>query len=320
MATVHLQLGHLSAEQGDYGLARIHFDQSLHIGREFLNSYLEGWSHTYLGRLYDDGYGQHLEAARHLARASDVFAESGDLSYGSYVEWALGRNAYFLGGLDRAVHHFDLGLDLGRDLDSPASKSRALTGLAQVALARNDAHSAERTTQLAYQLAADAGRRPLATRARIVLGQALELLGRTVEARATFERARSEAREMGLPYIYCDAAAGLANVSLREGDIIQAGAFAAEAFDYLVDHSLAGCDNPAWVVLACSGAFSANGDIRSREAVRRGAELMLRSMETLDATSRQRFLESHPHRRELQQMMRVDRPARSLDLARITPV
>jgi tetratricopeptide (TPR) repeat protein len=320
LANVHLQFGHLAAERGDFARARSHLDQSLHIGREFLNSYVEGWSHAYLGRMYDDGSGQHQAAARHLDMASAIFVESGDLSFGSYLEWALGRNAFALGDLDRATQHFERGLELGRVLDSPASKSRALTGLGQVALARNDGPGAESATKLALQLVEDAGRRPLATRARIVLGQSQERIGRAFEARATFQRARSDSLEMGLPFIYCEAAAGLANVSLMDGDVSGAGAFAADAFDYLVDHSLAGCDNPAWVVLACYGAFSANGDIRAQEAVRKGAEIMLERAETLDAASRKRYFESHPHRRTLQQIMQANRPARPLDLARITPV
>jgi DNA-binding SARP family transcriptional activator/tetratricopeptide (TPR) repeat protein len=296
---VVMQIGHLYAELGDFSRARTYLEQSRHIGQEFKDRYSEGWSSIFLGRLYGDAYGRHVEGSKYLDRATSLARKLDDLSYLSYLHWAYGRNLLNRGSLEQALHHFESSLEFGLDLGSPSSKSRALHGLGQVAIECEDYVHAEDMADQSYALALDAGRRPLAVSALIQLGQAREGLGLVSEASTAYSRAWVEARDLGSPFMYCEAVTGLANTFHAAGQLVQATQLAGEAFTFLEEHLLAGCDNPAWVAESCVNVFRAGQDPRADVALKLGSKIVQRTATALVDADRHQYLTALPAVRRL---------------------
>jgi DNA-binding SARP family transcriptional activator/predicted ATPase len=319
---ITLHRGRLVGIQGDFTRAKIYLEQSIQLATAFNDRPAEGWANAHRGLACGPGLGQHTEAERSFDTALAIAQEVCDVNLEAFSRWARGRNALQSGDFERACGDFEETLTAGQRMGSAAVSSRALLGLGQLAYLWGDAPTAEERVQQALRLALDSGRRQERTAALLLLGQIQERLGLEDEAEASYRQTLALARELAMPYLCCDAVAGLASVALAGGRLAEAVTHASAVLTYAEEQSLSGCDEPGWAALTSYRALETAADARADDIARLGGGLLQRRAENLPAGQRQQYIDAFAARRELvHQFVERNQPKRrSTDPARSLPL
>jgi DNA-binding SARP family transcriptional activator/predicted ATPase/tetratricopeptide (TPR) repeat protein len=291
--------GRLSVYRGDYTRAQLVLEQSLHIARSFGDRFLEGYNLMHLGIINDVGYGRHVDATEHFNLALPIAVQTGDPYFDGNIHRAIGRNALHAGDFVRAEQAFNHAVDRARDVGNTRALGESLRCLAQLANASGDYVVAEDRAEQALHLSTEQGRRSASASALLTLGQARERLGRLSNAATSFTEAFNLADALGIPYLRCDATTGLASISLAAGDVGLAVRYVEETLTHLQTQSLAGCEEPGWVIETSIRVLTAAGDRRATETLRLGAELLDRRVSALPQPLRDRYLNTFPERRDV---------------------
>ena len=205
-----------------------------------------------------------------------------------------------LGDLDQAQRDLEEALRMLRANGDRVIEGATLCDLSDVALMRGD-------DALALALARSALDTLVATHARdrevdalLKLGQAELALKRYAEAREAFEQMRSRALEIGSPW-QLDAAVGLAQVALAEGD----GATALREIEAVLmplerGGTLDGTVKPRLIELICYKVLAQAQDLRAAEWLTRAQDALQAQAATIsDPALRQGFLTNIPYHREI---------------------
>jgi tetratricopeptide (TPR) repeat protein len=251
----------------------------------------------YLGITSDVAFGKHVDADEHFELALTIATQTGDPYLDGNVHRAIGRNAAHAGDFEIAGTSFSRALDRARDVGNTRAVSDSLRCLAQLANGIGDYALAEERAQQALHLSMEQGRRGASAATLLSLGLARERLGQLSNAAASYTEAFNLANELQIPYLNCDASAGLARVSLAAGDVGLAVRYAEAVLLHLQMHALAGCEEPALVIDTCHRVLDAAGDNRADEVLRTGAEILNRRISALPVTQRDRYLDAVPERR-----------------------
>lgn len=299
IARIHLNLGRLYLGNGSYRRARLQLEQCIHTSQELLDRPVEAWALAYLARVHADGYGQHDLARLCLDRAHTIERDMTERMFSSFLYWVGGREAMQAGDTDRAQTGFEQSLAIGRDLASPFSIARALSGLGQLALIMDSPGIAENLAEQAVQIAEDAGRHPTVAAGLLVIGRAREARTQPEQAAAAYQQARNIAIATDMPHILCEATAGLVSTALTQGDLQSARHLVPPVVQYLTDAALAGCEDPAWIVTTCLAAFEECGDSRAADVLESGLSILRTRLASLPVPEQDRYLDASPARRAL---------------------
>ena len=191
-------------------------------------------------------------------------------------------------------------LALFREIGDRRFGSHILAYLGLLCHRLRDDETARQHSQQALGIARDVGARRQERWALTVLGHALVGLGCLDEAAAAYRDAQDLWRELGHLSPAMDTLAGLARVSLAQGDPSQAQAQVGEILSYLETNSLEGTDEPFRVYLTCYRVLKANQDPRAQEILTTAYNLLQEHAgNTTDGEMRRSFLENVPAHREL---------------------
>jgi tetratricopeptide (TPR) repeat protein len=139
-------LGNVALNQGDYGAAKGHFEQSLAIRREIGDRWGEGNSLSNLGRVVWN-QGNYGTAKEYFEQSLAIRREIGDrLEEGNSLN-DLGSAALALANLPLAETYYQQALTIHQELNQPRHLAEDWAGLAQLKLAKGDQKSAGRYGQ-----------------------------------------------------------------------------------------------------------------------------------------------------------------------------
>jgi tetratricopeptide (TPR) repeat protein len=268
-AAMHANLGALYLRLGEYARSVEHHDHAIELYRELGDKDAEASVLNNLSLVHRRS-GELGAAKDALVRCLEMLRSADSISTGLYN---LGQLAVELGEIDAAVDHFAQALALAPNADShtylgmalrlrgradearthleraleignvPAGEAEALENLAALELASGDTEAALSLASRALSLVGDGGDQQVATSVRITLGEVRRARSEFDDAVALFDQALTTARRIGYGSGEVRALIGLAVV---------------------------------WRDLSRDADAQAAAD----QAVRRGAELGLRALES----------------------------------------
>ncbi len=310
-------LGVVAYNQRDHVAALRYLEQSLVLKREFGDRYAEGVTLNNLGlvalRLRDFTRAQQelVGCLRLCEHIQDREGESAALS-------SLGSLALRLGDLDKAQAYLERALVLAREIGDREGEAVILAIQGKLALTRGDLMAAESETRSALQLAQDIG--DPATQE-----VALTNLGHVLFAQANFDESAEAFRHaLGVRAgnIHSgrdtEPLAGLARVALKQGNLVQARAYAEETLALMETPEFDEVEEPfqayltCWQVLAATppDAPATAPDPRAAELLDRAHRLLQESAAQLgDESARRLYLQVVPHHRELVKAWQTGHPS-----------
>jgi len=150
------------------------------------------------------------------------------------------------------------------------------------------------------QIAQELGERRLLAYASTRLGHALLGLGRLAKAAQAYQQSFTLRQELNQPHLAIEPLAGLARVSLAQGNLSQAQAQVEEVLKHLETRNLDGTDEPFRIYLTCYRVMRASRDARAKTILGTAHRLLQEHAARIgDETSRRSFLENVPHHREI---------------------
>jgi adenylate cyclase len=292
-------LGIVTRQQGNYTGAQGYYEQALALFREIGDRRGEAFMVNSLGTIA----GQQ----RNYARARDYFEQAlalgheiGDRRGEAFPLANLGEVCLLTGDYAGARGYLEQALTLFREIGDRRFDSHILAYLGLLCHRLGDDEAARQHSQQALGIAREVGARHEESYALTFLGHALVELGRLEEAAAAYRDAQDLWRELGHLGPAMDSLAGLARVSLAQGDQSQAQAQVEEILSYLETNSLEGADEPFRVYLTCYRVLKANQHPRAQEILTTAYNLLQEQAgNTTDEKMRRSFLENVPAHQEL---------------------
>lgn len=290
-------LGIVTRQQGNYTGAQGYYEQALALFREIGDRRGEAFAVNSLGTI--TGQQRNYAGARdYFEQALALGHEMGDRRGEAFPLANLGEVCLLTGDYAGARGYLEQALTLFREIGDRRFDSHILAYLGLLCHRLGDDEAARQHSQQALGIAREVGARHEESYALTVLGHALVELGRLEEAAAAYRDAQDLWRELGHLGLATESLAGLARVSLAQGDPSQAQV--EEILSYLETNSLEGTDEPFRVYLTCYRVLKANQDPRAQEILTTAYNLLQEHAgNTTDEQMRRSFLENVPAHREL---------------------
>jgi len=291
-------LGLVSRYQGDNVQAQTYLEQALSVYRELGNRQGEGMILRHLGDIFKD-IDDYARAQTYLEQALHLFRETGGRQGEGFVLNNLGDVFRHLGYYARARANFEEGLRIFREIDDEMGETTVLINLALVFHNLGDDENARAHSEEALHVSSirsnDQGY------AFTSLGHALVGLGRLAEATDAYRQALVLRHELGQHHMAMETLAGLANVSLVQGDLHQAQTQVDEILSYLDQgNSLGGTEEVCRIYLTCYHVLRANQDPRAKAFLdTTHCLLQERAAKISDEEMRRSFLENVTAHREI---------------------
>ncbi len=292
-------LGSFAMGQSNYTSARGYVEQALALVREIGDRRGEAFPLANLAEVClrtGDYAGAQAYSEQCLARCLETGHRLGE-------GWSLinlGEVCLRTGDYAGARGYLEQALALCLEIRSRWFESYILAYLGLLFHRLGDDEAAREHSQQALGIAQDMGAQRQEVVALTVLGHALVELGRLEEAAAAYRDAQDLWRELGHLNPAMDSLAGLARMSLAQGNPSQAQAQVGEILSYLETNSLEGTDEPFRVYLTCYRVLKANQDPRAQEILTTAHNLLQEHAgNTTDEEMRRSFLENVPAHREL---------------------
>jgi tetratricopeptide (TPR) repeat protein len=288
-----LNLGVIFIEQNDFARATVCYEQALHICLEIGDRQGEDWAFNDLGiiSLYQGDYD---EARAYWGQALRIACEIGDRRNEAIKLGNLGEVFVDLGDYARAAVYYEQSLHLRHEIDDRSGLGITLANLGLLLYHLGDDEAGREYSQRALLIGQEIGSRRIEGIALVHLGHALTGLERLAEASDAYQKALALWRELGPPNMVTYPLAGLARVSLTQGDLTQAQAHAEEVLRHLDrDKTRGGMVEPLWMYLTCYRVLRANLDPRAQDTLNTAHRLLQeRAAKIDDEELRRLFLEN----------------------------
>jgi adenylate cyclase len=292
-------LGVLCLNQDNYADAEGYLQQDLDICRETGDRPGESIVLSNLGVLYS-GQGNYARARACYEQALDINRETEDRRGEHHTLGNIGHVSIQFGDYARARDCFEHALPIAREIDDSVGASYILANLGWLSNNLRDHGAARQYSLEALQIAQETDNRETQSYALIALGNALAGLGNLADAADAFRQSLEMRREIGSQDRVMESLAGLARVSLAQGDHVQAREQIKEIVDHLQASTLPGADDPFRVYLTCYRVLQANGDPRAKEILTKTHTLLQeRAAKIGDEGMRRSFLENVAAHREI---------------------
>jgi tetratricopeptide (TPR) repeat protein len=331
-----MALGH---HQGQHEAGKRHFERGLALARAAGARWLEAeilrqisWDHSLLGEhdqaeaclraalsIFQDVGDRHDEvriqhnlaafssnrfeyerAHGHWEEALRVSRELGARFHEAIMRLALTELLEVCGQYATARDHDRSVLPLTREIGARGPEILALLGLGCMSHALGESEEALPYVEEGLALAREIGERYVEAYALTALGHVLGALGQQRRARAAYEQALALRREMSQEAEATEAQAGLARLSLAEGDLAQALDSVEDILSHLESGTLEGTEQPLLVYLTCYQVLQASDDPRAHQILDEGHRLLQEiAGKITDPELHRSFLENVPAHREL---------------------
>lgn len=290
-------LGVVSNLLGDPAGSIAHFEQALRIYGEMDNRRDESIALNNLGVVSAE-QGDYAGAGVYFEQTLRIAREIGDRLNEDLALGNLGTVFVSHGNYAEARAYFEQALRISREIGNRGGEGITLSNLGQLFHFLGDDEAAREYSQQALFIAQDIGDRASQGYALMYLGHALAGLGRLAEATDAYQQALDLRCELGHPHLAIESLAGLAHVSLSQGN--QAQAHVEEILDYLERHTLKGIDEPFWVYLTCYRILCMNQDPRAQAVLDTAHDLLQEwAAKISDEETRRSFLENVAAHREI---------------------
>jgi tetratricopeptide (TPR) repeat protein len=292
-------LGVAAYYQGDVAAARAYWEQALQIRRDIGFRGGEGVMLINLSATATD-LGDYAGARAYLEQALHIARETGDPQNEAIALRNLGSNSDALGDYQGARACLEEALRICCQIGDRQGESIVRYAFGLLCHHLGDQEAARGYCQQSLQLAQELGDRRIQGYAWTTQGHALAGLKQWAEAAADYRQAPALRRELGEEYLAMESLAGLARVSLAQGDRPQAQAQVEEILRHLEGHAPAGMDEPFRVYLTGYQVLQATADPRA-EALLKTAHRLLQewAAQIGDEALRRSFLENVAAHREI---------------------
>jgi tetratricopeptide (TPR) repeat protein len=298
-SSTHNNLGIVARRLGDYTGARLHFEQALRISREIGKRQLEGTSLTQLGNV-SRYQGDYSKARAYFEQALSVNRQIGSRRGESTSLGSLGLTSRDLGNYAQARIYFEQALQITREIGVRQNEGIWLANLSLLCHRLEEYRDALVYGEQALAIFQDLGDRPNQGYALTYLGHARKGLRHLDEAATAYQQALDLRRELEQPHLATEPLAGLARISLAQGDLPQAQNHVEEILRHLETGALDGTDEPFRVYLTCYQVLHASGDPRAQEILTTVYNLLQeQAAKITDEELHRSFLESIVVHREI---------------------
>jgi tetratricopeptide (TPR) repeat protein len=264
-------VGQVCSDQGLYGEARRYLEGALVICREIEDREGEGAMLTNLGVIAGE-MGDHIAAKDYFEQAVHILHETGNRRIEGFALGGLGLVLLRLGDYGPAGETLERGVNTLHDIDEPQGEGLVLAYRGLLYHRLGDDEAARKTSEEAARIAEAVGDRATQACALTHLGHALAALESPDGATDAYRQALEIRQELDQLNLAMEARAGLARVSLAQGDVVGAQAQVAEVSDYLETGTLDGAIEPFRVYLTCVQVLDAAQDPRAAEIKRRARQ------------------------------------------------
>lgn len=211
-----------------------------------------------------------------------------------------GAISALLGDYAEARTSLDASLAVSRKIGHRYAEGQGLLYLGMLSLQLGDLEQACEQSQCAEQIAGQIGDAATQATALLNLGHAQAAQERYTVAAGTYHRALELLKDAGEPALSAEAQAGLAELTLAEGDLPRAVGLVEEVLPSLENEALTQTGEPFRIYLACYHVLQAAGDPRARQVLEAGYRLLQeRAARIGDENARRTFLEVVPVRRKI---------------------
>jgi tetratricopeptide (TPR) repeat protein len=292
-------LGGFHRENGDYAEAQAYYEQTLRIAQEIGDRRVEGFAVGNLGMLARER-GDYAQASRYNEQSLRILRETGDRLYGGFAVEQLGLLARIQGDYAQAQIYFEQTLAIGRELDALMLEVLGLSDLSVLYRDRGDSQAALEYAQKALPLAQKSGNLVDQAIAWVALGYAWEGEGRLEEAANAYRQVLTLRDESRLYDLTIESLAGLARVSLAQGNLAQAQAHVEKILKRLETRPPDEMAEPFRMYLTCYRVLRTNQDSRAEDILNTAYRLLQERAAKIDDEEMQRsFLENVPAHREI---------------------
>jgi tetratricopeptide (TPR) repeat protein len=271
---VSYTLSQIAHARGEFDEARRLLEDGLQLTRVLGHHIFDCFLLHELGLVYDEGWGRHLEAEDCFAQDLRQTQETGDRTREGFALAGLGRNALYLGDLDRAGRLLARALSVSQEVNSRGSAAIALRGQSLLAHYLGDDRRARRCAEETLAIARTAELRRDERLAVRLLGHALYGLGELPAAQGAYQQAADLDEVLGFEHLRVETATDLARVALAQGDTAQALMRVAAIVPDLEQGALAGLEEPVLAYLTCYRVLRAAGDARAAAVLAAGHALL----------------------------------------------
>ncbi len=292
-------LGIVLSKQGDFAGATVLCEQAISIAREQGDQWQEGMVLLNLAAMYGE-QGNHCRAREYAAQSLVIREEIGDLRGQSWSLSNLGIASANLGDLAQAKAYIESSLALKREIGEKHGVGDMLCHLAEITHDLQDDQAAQSYADEALAIAQEADNRPAEAAALTSLGDALTGLGNIPGAMMAYRKALSLRRELEQGWLATLPLAGMADISLAQGDLAQAQSLVEEILTTLEAHHKSSRSLNCRVYLTCYRVLRANRDPRATTVLGTAYTLLQEEAAKIeDEALRESFLENLPVRSEL---------------------
>jgi len=249
-AASYVHWGRALEWQGDYDAAQVRLGKALALARMAGGRQVEATCLHALGSasMYQGDPGG---AIGPFEKAMHIYRELGDRRGEVRVLNSLGFAYLSQGGYARARDYLTQALTVGRETGNRRGERVALINLSLLCHHQGDNETAQEHCQRALLLTQEIGGYPYKGYVLTNLGHALMGLGHFEQAVAAYQQALDIRRELREPHLAMESLAGLARISLAQGNVKQAQAQVEEILSYLEKTTLDGAEEPFRVYLTC---------------------------------------------------------------------
>jgi len=314
-ASVLNKFGDMSRGQGDYAEARPYLEQSVRVAREIGDRGMEALA-LYNLSVINLLLGNYANATTYSQQSLRICREIGNQGLESFALWHLSHALKSQGDYAKATIHLHQSLPTFRKFGNRLGEFVTLALLGLCLHYQGDDRVAQEYVQQALPIAWDYPDHDIQAHILTYLGHALADLGyhltlhpeldkreaheRLAEAADVYQQALDIRRTLGRVKPTTEPLAGLALVSLAQGDLSQAQAQVEEILSYLEHGILDGTAEPFRVYLTCYRILRANQDSRAGEVLDTAHRLLQEQADTIEGEQlRRSFLENVAAHREI---------------------
>ncbi len=284
---------------GDLEGATSSLQGSLEISRQVHDRRYESISTSCLGQIALQQF-RYPQAQEQFAYALALFQELGERAHEGETRMHLGRIAAQIGDLDQSIEFFEQALAILVDVKDVYRESDAAAHWALAYLIYRDFPSALETSDRALQIARKIAARELEANALMGVAGAQEGLGQSTQAAEAYRQAMALRREIKQDYLLPEARAGLARISLKQGDLTGAQAQSEKILLHLENRDLHGAVQPIRILLTCCQVLDAAEDPRRGPLLEKAHTLLAAQAAGIPHQGERRaFLDDVPAHRDL---------------------
>jgi tetratricopeptide (TPR) repeat protein len=292
-------LGIVAGMQGDYTQAKTYFERALLLKRKIGDRRGEAMVLDNFGDAFKF-LGDYTQAKLYLEQALFITREINNRKEGGNILYNLGNISHCQGDCIKARAYYEQALHLRREIGDCEGQAEVLAYLSLLFHHLGEDKTALEYSQQAMQIAQDVGSQHVLGYALTHQGHGLAGLGQLAEASEAYHKALTIRRKAGADNRATEPLAGLAQVSLIQGNLQQAKDQVEEILNHLETGTLDGTEEPFRIYLTCYRVLQADQDPRAETILAISyQQLQERAAKITDDETRVSFLKNVAAHREI---------------------